>query len=196
MTTKSNDESLSETSRAVLAALSLGTTLARSILKTQSELLGWDPNALEPSHLQALIPKLLEAVGRFGSKAKVQAIREALKAVETLAGEPVHPVARRPSVGQIPLEPPTSGYRRIAAKVEILGPFARQVQQILSAYSPLAWPLLEAQCERRGHQAADLQPGSLAELILELERSLCRFGPADGAAVVCRSLDQLIRRVG
>lgn len=215
MTPKPIDESLSDTSRAVLSALSRGTTLGKSILKAQCELLGYDPQRLEAVQLKGLVPRLLDAAGHFGAPAKVDAIREALdfvvSAAERQRSEGRHDSHRTSSVGKraareepsvrasattSPGDTPSSGYRRVAAKFEPLGDFARQVQGELLAYSPLAWPLLEAQCQRRDKSAPGLRPSDLMALLPELERSLRLFGSPDGAAAVCHRLDYLIRRAG
>lgn len=182
----SSDESMSVVSRAVLTALCTVTSLARPILNAQCRLLGYDPNALEVGHLEQLVPKLSEAIGRFGSIEKVRALRAALLAAPSLDLAALMDTARdsRPS-----------GCRRVYAKGEVSpGHFAKEVQHALETHSPLGWALLEAQCERRGQNIQSLQPESLRPLIPELERSLRRFGTAEQAESVCVTLERLSRR--
>jgi len=181
-------------SRAVLEALASVTTLPRPILKAQCELLGYHPHSLETHHLDALVPKLLEAVGRFGSPAKVKALRVALISVGGFESirttEPV-----RDAVKDAVKESPASGYRRVANAAQLpLGAFARSVQNAMAAHSPLGWSLLEAQCERHGQRASALTPETLAALIPELERSLMRFGSPASAEETRAALERLIRR--
>ena len=188
MTTEPNDESMSETSRAVLRALRTATTLAKPILNAQSALLGYDPNALEPRHLESLVPKLIEAVGRFGSAAKVRALRAALLSTCALYVE---------ETSEAQKEEPSSGYRRVGGShSKALSAFAQAVQSALVAHSPLGWSLLEAQCERRGQKAAELRPESLSDLMPEFQRSLRRFGSSDDVQAARIALERLIRRAG
>jgi hypothetical protein len=183
-----NDESMSEVSRAVFAALSSVTSLAKPILNAQCKLLGYDPNALSVEHLEKLVPRLSEAVERFGSVEKVRALRAALLSSSSLDLTAVMDAARdsRPS-----------GCRRVSLTFSVdLGPFAKEVRAALSNHSPLSWSLLEAQCERRGRTVQSLEPDSLRALLPELERSLKRFGSAEEAEATCVMLERLSRRAG
>lgn len=179
----SRDEPINGVSRAVLGALTSATSLARPILNAQCRLLGFEPDALTVGELEQLIPKLIDAVGRFGSQEKVRILRAAL-----LSATAAMTNAK---------EMRTSGCRRIPSRGDArTGPFAKQVQLALETHSPLGWSLFEAQCERRGQAVHTLQPENLGALLPEFERSLRLFGSATQAEAACATLERLSRRVG
>jgi hypothetical protein len=163
---------LTPTARAVLEALQSVSSLAWPILKAQCDLASLDPSLLTNGEVPLLVPRLIEAVARFGSKEKADRLRKLLARLE-----PVEPPARSP----IPK----------AGKPPELGQFSQRVLAELERLSPLAWSLLEAQCSRVGLDATNLTPPKLIQVLPAVEKSLARFTSPDKAARARAALDML-----
>lgn len=117
---------------------------------------------LSPGDLRVLAPRLIEAVGRFGSQDKAERLRKLLARFE-------------------PMEAPIRSLIPKPRKVPELGAFSQQVLVELERLSPLAWSLLEAQCSRAGLDAVNLTPSDLMQVMPAVEKSLARFTSPDRA---------------
>ena len=164
---------LSSVSRSVLEVLRSVSSLAWPILKAQAEMLGADPAKLHTRDLGMLVPRLVEAVARFGSQDKAERVRRAF------GGS-----AQREAVRSSP--------RMQARRVVPQGRFAQQVLAELEQFSSLAWPLLEAQCRRNGIKAETLSPSELGRVLDAVEQSIGRFAPSAKARAARARLEKLL----
>jgi hypothetical protein len=164
--------SLTATSKFILDALKSVSSLAWPILRTQCDLIGVDPQRLLLKHLPELLPRLVAATEQFCTPDGVQRLRRLLAAHLRGVRETVPAALAKPGP---------------------LSPFAREVFEVLQAFSPLAWSLLEAQASRSQLDARDLQPSDLILLADGLERSLARFGDTCDASATTERLKTLAR---
>ena len=97
-------QELSAVSRSVLEVLRSVSSLAWPILKAQAQMLGADPAKLQTKDLGMLVPRLVEAVARFGSRDKAERVRRALEREEAERRERIRRLGVRKytSVSQFP----------------------------------------------------------------------------------------------
>ena len=166
-------QELSAVSRSVLEVLRSVSSLAWPILKAQAQMLGADPAKLQTKDLGMLVPRLVEAVARFGSRDKAERVRRAL------GGSAQREVVR-------------SSPRLKSQRFVPQGKFAQQVLAELEQFSSLAWPLLEAQCRRNGIKAETLSPSQLGRVLDAVEQSIGRFASSAKARAARARLEKLM----
>jgi hypothetical protein len=166
---------LSPASKSVLRALKSVSSLAWPILKTQSEILGLEPERLLARHIPELLPRLVAAVEQFSTP---ESGRRLLLLLERSTSLPPPAVAAHASAPDA---------------ADSFGAFAQEVRDVLQRFSPLAWPLLEAQASRHQVNAPNLEPQDVARLVDDFEKSLARFVLRSEAREAAQSLRTLAR---
>jgi hypothetical protein len=182
MAISSPDQQRSLVSRQVMSALEQVCTLGASILKAQAAMLRLDPSNLQAEDLELLHEPLVRAVERFTSPLKAERLSRSLREL-------------RPVLSAPPVSGPRNSFGvQTRARDSQVAPdsFAGRVLEALRLYSPLAWPLLEAQCSRAGLEAVDLTAAQLQQLMPTLEKSLARFTSPPRAAAARETLELLI----
>jgi hypothetical protein len=167
---------LSPTARRVLDALSKHVSLAWPILKGQCEIAGVDPMRLSDESVPMLVAPLVEAVSRFAGAAKVGLLRDELLGIEA---EP-RPLGHQSATLAFRPNRPIS-------------PVATRVVELLTRYSPLAWPLLESQCKAVGISPETLTADELKILVGSLRGAIDRFGAEPKGEQAAADLLELTR---
>jgi hypothetical protein len=165
---------MSPAARRVLGALSKHVSLAWPILKGQCEIAGVDPIHLSDEDVPMLVSPLVDAVSRFAGTAKVGLLRDELLGIE----------AEPRSVGH---QSATIAFRPNRP----ISPIATRVVELLTRYSPLAWPLLESQCKAAGLCPETLTADELKILVGSLRGAIDRFGVGPKGEQVAADLLEL-----
>ena len=156
----------SSASKRVYEALDRRSSLAWPILKKQCEIAKLDPINLQLSDLKKVVPGISQALSSFTTPEKGVAFENEILAKQTAEAQPLPRISNR-----------------IFRARSALNPVSARAIEVLGEITPMARPVLEAQCARAGIAPVALTTEQLEILIDKIEKGISRLSsPSEGLA--------------